>query len=251
MFRWGSTPTRKSRVDPPERPTKLDAAVNAMPRSRRLSLGGYVYHVINRGNNRQQTFHDDTDYGQFLKVLHEAQQQVEMRVLAWCLMPNHFHLVLWPNNDGDLSDWLSWLLTTQVARHHKRHGTSGHLWQGRHRAFPIQDDEHLLTVHRYVERNPLRTGLVERAEDWRWSSLWRLLHPPLPAYLVPGPVRRGDGWINHVNRPQTEAELAAIRECIVRGRPYGDNDWQNRTAAALGLESTLKSRGRPRQRPLG
>jgi len=218
-----------------------------MPRNTRFSDGGYVYHVLNRGNNRQRTFHDTTDYSQFLKVMTEAYDRLPMRVLAYCLMPNHFHLVLWPEEDGDLSEWMKWLTTTQVARHHKRHGTSGHLWQGRFKAFPIEEDDHLLTVHRYVERNPLRAGLVERAEDWRWSSLWALQRKPLPRFLVAGPVTRGSGWIDHVNRPQTEVELAAIRECVQRGRPYGSESWQNETAQRLGLQSTLKSRGRPRR----
>ncbi len=220
-----------------------------MPRPTRLTLGGYVYHVTNRGNNRQRVFHTDDDYGQFLKVMHEAHQRVEMRVLAYCLMPNHFHFVLWPRSDSDTSDWLSWLLTTQVARHHKRHKSSGHLWQGRSKSFPIQDDHHLLTVYRYVERNPLRARLVRRAEDWQWSSLWSLRHTPLPRSLVPGPMRRGADWIDHVNLPQSETELAAVRECIVRGCPYGDDRWTGETAASLHLESTLRSRGRPRTSP--
>ena len=218
-----------------------------MPRIPRFSVGGYVYHVLNRGNNRQRTFHNTTDYSQFLKTLAEAHKRLAMRVLAYCLMPNHFHLVLWPINDGDLGEWLKWLLTTQVARHHKRHRKSGHLWQGRYKALPIQEDDHLLTVYRYVERNPVRAHLIQRAEDWQWSSLAALRQRPLPAYLVPGPVRRGTGWIDHVNIVQSEAEVAAIRECIHRGRPYGDESWQNEAARLLGLKSTLKSLGRSRQ----
>jgi putative transposase len=220
-----------------------------MSRPTRYYPGGYVYHVLNRGNNRQRVFHTDYDYGQFLKVMHETQRQVSMRVLAYCLMPNHFHFVLWPHEDNDISNWLSWLLTTQVSRHHRRYGTSGHLWQGRHKSFPVQDDEHLLIVYRYVERNALRAGFVQRAENWRWCSLWALRHLPLPPYLVRGPVTRGTGWIEHVNQPQSDAEIAAIRECVARGRPYGDDQWQRETAARLHLESTLKRRGRPSSTP--
>ncbi len=86
-------------------------------------------------------------------------------------MPNHFHLVLWPYEDGDLSNWMQWLLTTHVRRYHRMYGTSGHVWQGRFKAFPIQQDEHLFVVMRYVERNALSAQLVTSAEDWRWSSV--------------------------------------------------------------------------------
>jgi len=85
-----------------------------------------------------------------------------MRVLAYCLMPNHFHLALWPQADGDLSRWMQWVLTAHVRRYHRHYGSSGHVWQGRFKAFPIQADGHLLTVLRYIERNPVRAGLGGR-----------------------------------------------------------------------------------------
>ena len=141
-----------------------------MPRTARAAPGGVCTHVINRGNAGNRVFHDATDYRAFLDALTAACVQRSMRILAYCLMPNHFHLVLWPLENGDLGRWMQWLLTTQVRRHHRRHGSSGHLWQGRFKSFPVQEDKHLLTVLRYVERNPLRAGLVEAAEDWDWSS---------------------------------------------------------------------------------
>lgn len=131
-----------------------------MPRTLRASLGDYCYHVLNRGNARAQVFHDDGDYRAFVDLIGTACERLPMRVLAYCLMPNHFHLVLRPHGDGDLSRWMQWLLTAHVRRHHRRYGTTGHIWQGRFKAFPTQDDGHLLAVLRYVERNPLRAGLV-------------------------------------------------------------------------------------------
>ena len=141
-----------------------------MPRTARASVGGVVYHVMNRGNARAEVFHQPEDYDAFVGLLDDGHQRLPMRVLAWCLMPNHFHLVLWPHHDGDLSRWMQWLLTAHVRRYHRHYETSGHVWQGRFKAFPIQQDDHLLTVLRYVERNPLQAGLVERAEARRWSS---------------------------------------------------------------------------------
>jgi putative transposase len=141
-----------------------------MPRSARASVGGYCYHVLNRGNGRATVFHKDGDYHAFLKALREVAQDIPIRVLAYCLMPNHFHLALWPTGDDDLSRALHWLTTAHVRRYHQHYHSSGHVWQGRFKAFPVQDD-HLLTLLRYIERNPLRAGLVRRAEDWAWSSL--------------------------------------------------------------------------------
>jgi putative transposase len=216
-----------------------------MPRTARASVGDMVYHVINRGNARQTVFHDDADYGAFLTLLGDAHRRLPMRVLGFCLMPNHFHLVLWPRGDGDLSRFMQWLLTAHVRRHHRRHGGSGHVWQGRFKAFPVQEDEHLLTVLRYVERNPLRAKLVRRAEQWRWSSLRCWDEKERPTYLNDGPVDRGRDWAAWVNEPLTEAELRVVRHSVHRGTPLGSPRWANATARRLGLEASLRPRGRP------
>ena len=138
-----------------------------MPRTARASVGDYCYHVINRGNGRAEVFHADGDYQAFSGLLRQACERMPMRLLAYCLMPNHFHLALWPHHDGDLSRWMHWLLTAHVRRYHRWYDSSGHVWQGRFKAFPIEQDEHLLTVLRYIERNPIRAGLVSRAEAGR------------------------------------------------------------------------------------
>src|SRR4029077_5848592 len=145
-----------------------------MPRSARASVGGYCYHALNRGNGRARVFHDDEDYHGFVRLLRKACARVPVRLVGYCLMPNHFHLVLWPIGDDDLSTWMQWLLTAHVHGYRKRYRGSGHIWQGRFKAFPIAMDDHLLTVQRYVERNALRAGLVSQAELWPWSSLHSL-----------------------------------------------------------------------------
>src|SRR3954452_25547111 len=141
-----------------------------MPRTSRASLGGWCYHVLNRGNARAEVFHKDADYAAFVKLLIQASERLPMRLLSYCLMPNHFHLLLWPHHDGDLSRWMQWLLTAHVRRYHRHYGGSGHVWQGRFKASPIQADEHYLTVLAYAERNARRAKLVRSAENWRWSS---------------------------------------------------------------------------------
>ena len=219
-----------------------------MPRTARASVGGICYHVINRGNARQQVFHKDGDYLAFLNAMAHASIEVPMRVLAYCLLPNHFHLALWPHHDGDLSRWMHWLLNTHVRRYHKHQGSSGHLWQGRFRAFPIQQDEHLLTVLRYIERNAVRAKLARRAETWPWSSArWWVPGEPWPAYLDAGPVARGKDWLERVNQALTAGELEELRRAVNRGTPYGGLRWQSKVAAQLGLESSLRPRGRPRK----
>ena len=220
-----------------------------MARTARASQGGICYHVINRGNARARVFHDDTDYREFLRLMDVASERLPMRLLAYCLLPNHFHLVIWPAEDGDLSRWMQGLMTAHVRSHHRRHGTEGHLWQGRFKAFPIQQNAFLLSVLRYVERNPVRAELVARAEDWSWSSLSPGGTAPAPK-LHRGPVPRAANWLDWVNQDEESKELAALRNCVNRGAPRGGEDWVRRMAARLGLESSVRPRGRPRKTTL-
>ncbi len=218
-----------------------------MPRRLRVASGGYVYHVLNRAVARARIFGKNRDFEAFEEVLAEAKQRLPMRVLGWCVLSNHWHLVLWPRGDGDLSEFMRWLTVTHTQRWHAAHRTSGTgpLYQGRFKSFPIQDDDHLLTVIRYVERNALRANLVKRAEEWRWSSLWGRVNDTAQALLDEGPVALPRDWRRHVQTPQSEAELAALRRSVVRGAPFGEAWWQERTAKRLGLQSTLRPRGRP------
>jgi putative transposase len=218
-----------------------------MARTARASVGGVCYHVLNRGNGRQAVFHKEEDFAAFLRLIEQAKERLPMRVLAWCLLSNHFHLVLWPLEDGDLSRWMQWLLTAHVRRYHRHYHGSGHVWQGRFKAFPIEEDEHLWTALRYVERNALRANLVGRAEGWPWGSAAAFAGGKRLAMLDVGPLPRCADWLDWVNQPQTEGELAALRKSIERGAPFGRQSWQRAIAARLGLESSLNARGRPPQ----
>ena len=159
--------------------------------------------------------------------------------------------LVWPAADGALSEYAQWLTVTHVRRWHAHHHSVGNgpIYQGRFKSFPVQEDDHLLTLCRYVERNPLRANLVERAEEWRWSSLWHRTHATQVPWLSVWPLSVPANWTAHVNQVQTESELAALRRVVQRGAPYGDDAWQTRTATALGLESALRPRGRPRKPP--
>lgn len=211
-----------------------------------------VYHVLNRGNARRTIFEKDADYAAFERILAETQQRVPMRVLAWCLMPNHWHLVLWPQFDGTLSQFMRLATLTHTHRWHAHRATTGtgHLYQGRYKAFAVQEDEHFLAVCRYVERNALAGGLVQRAEQWRWCSLWRAhgVSSDQSPRIDLWPVPRPRAWIDDVNRTAAAAELEALRRSAQRGTPYGEAAWMERTAERLGLESTVQPRGRPKKK---
>jgi putative transposase len=192
-------------------------------------------------------FHKPEDYDAFVALFEPACERLRMRILGYCLMPNHFHLVLWPYGDGDLGRWMQWLMTSHVRRYHRHYGGSGHVWQGRFKAFPIQEDEHLLAVLRYAERNALRARLVRKAESWTWTSLRLRLPGADDSLLSRGPVPMPSNWLTLVQEPQTESEVEAIRTSIARGTPYGSQRWQKRAARDLGLEFSLRPRGRPRK----
>ena len=226
-----------------------------MGRALRVTAGDAVYHVRNRANGRQALFDDEGDYAAFARVLAEAQQRVPMRLLAYCLMPNHWHLVLWPFGDGDLSRFMAWLTLTHTQRWHAhRHTTgSGHLYQGRFKSFLVQTDAHLLTVCRYVERNVRRAHLVERAEHWRWGSLWRResRQGSTGLRVDDGPVARPSHWVEWVNAAETEAELRAVRQSVVRSQPFGETSWVEAMVDRLCLHTTQRPQGRPKTLKVG
>ena len=222
-----------------------------MPRVARHAPGGRVFHVLNRGVGRMPLFETPGDFDAFERVLEETLALLPMRLLAYILMPNHWHLLLWPELDQHLARFMQRLTITHVRRWVEFRGDTGngHVYQGRFKSFPVQGDGHLLVAARYVERNALRAGLVTRAEDWRWCSLWRRErgNQTQKAVLSPWPVPIPDDWLQWVNQPQTDAEVEALRLSLRHGRPFGDDAWSAATVRRLGLRAP-GPRGRPRRR---
>jgi putative transposase len=235
-----------------------------MPRPLRRCPGGLVYHVLNRAVGRRQIFFKEGDYAAFERILAEATARANgIELFTYCLMPNHWHLVLRPAADDQLSEFMRWLTITHAQRWHAHYHSSGsgHLYQGRFKSFPCESDEHhFLSLCRYVERNALRARLAERAESWRWGALWRRVYgdggdgagvpkdaaqPPLAQW----PVQRPVDWLALANRPQSAAEEERLRIAIKRGRPLGSEAYVAWTTQALGLASTHRPRGRPRNDP--
>jgi putative transposase len=222
-----------------------------MPRRPRLATGGLAYHVLNRRVGRLALFEKPADYLAFENILKEAHDRTDVRIAAYCLMPNHWHLLLWPRSDGELSEVMRWITVTHTQRWHAHHHSSGSgpVYQGRFKSFPVQTDEHFITVARYVERNALRAKLVDRGEEWRWSSLFQFKQNGAPGFnfLTQWPMERPQNWIEFVNAPDNASELDDLRSSAQRGRPFGNEDWVMIIAKRLGLESTMKSRGRPKR----
>jgi putative transposase len=211
-----------------------------------------VYHVLNRANGRQQLFFTDADYLAFLKVLEQARQRYPgIEVFSFCIMPNHWHLVVRASKDGELSLFMRWLTQTHTQRwrHAKRTVGYGALYQGRFKSFIVQEDGHFLTLCRYVERNPLRAKrpLARRAEQWRWSSagLWRTKEGE--ALLNDWPVERPRNWLRLLNEPQTDAEQEQVQQSLLRNRPLGNAAWTERIVRRLQLQYTIRPPGRPRK----
>jgi len=218
-----------------------------MSRSTRIAPGNVIYHVLNRGNARQRIFHKPPDYQAFLQALDQTRQILPVRILAYCLMPNHWHLVLWPRHDGDLSNFMLRLTTTHVRRyfsHYPGHA-GGHLYQGRFKNFPVQDDLHLLTLLRYVEANPLRSHLVPQAEQWKWSSLYLRQQAQPTDLLHKWPIPQPPNWLQLVNEPLPAPTLEHLHTSLTRGRPFGSPAWTTQTCKRLALDFTLHPRGRP------
>lgn len=215
-----------------------------MPRLERGLVNGFIYHVINRGNSGQQIFHDDKEYGIFIELMAEAKKMYDVKLLAYCLMPNHFHLLLQPGKAEDLSKWMQWLMTSHVRRHHSSYGSSGHIWQGRFKSFIVENDIHLLTVARYVEGNPVRAGLVKSARDWPWSSHQaRFFESGLINDL---PIELPEDWTAYVNMTLGN-KLEKLHQSLLRQSPYGSEEWVLEICRDHGLESTIREIGRPKK----
>ncbi len=219
-----------------------------MARPLRITPAGFAYHVFNRANARVPIFIDEKDYLQFENILIYASQLFDMPICTYCIMPNHWHLVLWPKEDNALSKFVGWLTMTHTKRWHASHKTNGygHLYQGRFKSFPVQDDYHFLTLCRYVERNPVSSGFVDEPQDWRWSAIWhRYTSKDGTLPYSNWPVDMPKNWLALVNQSLNEKEVIEIRRCVERNRPFGEMVWMHNTASSLGLASAIKPTGRP------
>jgi putative transposase len=228
-----------------------------MPRPLRPIDDRLVYHVINRGNNRAAVFFDDGDYAAFLKAIGDLKRRRPFALYGYCLMTNHVHLLIRPV-ETPISRLMQSLLVSHTQRYHRCHHSSGRVWQGRFKSPVIQDDEHLLTVLRHIEANPLRAQMVETASDYPWSSFaahWLGRPDPLrdsiPLYesLAKPPATRQRRWSAFVHQTPPDDELTALRRSTQTSLPLGATDWVTQLSRHLGLDLTIRPRGQPRKLP--
>ncbi len=222
-----------------------------MPRLARVDIGNEIYHVINRANGRMTIFNDRKDYQSFEKLLEETKELFDMRILAYAIMPNHWHLVLHPKNDKDLGLFMHRLTNAHTRRVHVETGTigSGHLYQGRYKSFIVENDTYLLTLIKYVERNPVRAKLAHTCEDWQWGSARRRIYgtSEQQKFLDLSPIPLPYEYRQWINTPDREDDLATIRHSLNKGVPYGRERWVDAMVTKYHLESALRSAGRPKK----
>ena len=222
-----------------------------MPRNARVDVGGEIYHVINRANGRLQIFNKDEDYELFEELLFETKELFHMRILAYCLMPNHFHLVLYPKNDGDMGLFMHRLSNSHTRKVHAITNTngSGHLYQGRYKSFLVDKENYLSAIIKYVERNPVRAKLSKLCEDWKWGSAWLRISGKLEQQklLDQKSFDLPDNYIKWINISEDEDLLKNIRISVKKGVPCGKEKWVDNMVLKYKLESTLRSQGRPRK----
>jgi len=225
-----------------------------MGRVMRVDAGEMVYHAWNRANFRSALFKTPKHYQDFLAVLEESLARVPIRLLAYCLMPNHWHLVLYPRAQGELSKFMQRITLTHTQRDHARTGTAGygHVYQGRYKSLPVERGGPFMTLVRYVERNAQRAALVPKAEDWPWCSVHVRLYGNAGDKGVRYPFlfekkRVPDTliFIQWLNQSQPQEEIENLRYAIKRSRPYGSESWVSHAVAQFGLETTLRNPWRP------
>jgi putative transposase len=218
-----------------------------MPRGPRLVVPGIPHHVTQRGNRRQQTFFSDEDYRLYLKLLRYWSRQARTAVWAWCLMPNHVHLILVPAHADGLRAALGETHRRYTWAVNRREGWRGHLWQSRFSSFPM-DEAHLNACVRYVELNPVRAGLVARPEQWPWSSARAHLGLADDRLTDVAPMhQRVEDWRGLLDAGMDEGERDAIRAAERSGYALGSSAFREQLATALGRPVAPRPRGRPRR----
>ncbi len=218
-----------------------------MPRIARNLADEQIYHIINRGNRRDTIFHDSYDYERFLKLLMDAKLKYQIKIFAYCLMPNHYHLVIYTPIGENLSLAMHFINSSFVRYYNKKYKLSGHLWQGRYKSFIVQKEEYLLTLLRYVEANPLRSKIVKDCIDYKYSSAKKRVKNIDNQILDDIPIILPNNWHNFINDNEKKVDLDYIRNSIERQSPLGDENWQYMICKRYGLESTLRPKGRPKK----
>ena len=221
-----------------------------MARQPRLDIASQIFHIINRSNARWNIFKSAQDFHGVLKSLTETLELISIDIFAFCLMSNHWHFVIRPKGNGDMGRFFGKFTQKATQRWHAKHGTvgTGHLFQGRFKSFLVEKDNYFLQLVKYVEANALRAGLVKKAEDWQWSSLYLRNNNPEFAkqILSPWPIDMPKNYISLVNQPLSKFYLNTIRGSVEKSRPLGSEGWVKQQVNKYDLGYTLREPGRPK-----
>jgi putative transposase len=219
-----------------------------MPRISRAIAVGYPHHVTQRGNYRQTVFTAADDYAQYLELLAQYAPQCGLEIWAYCLMPNHVHLVCVPQQQDSLAHTLHTVHMKYARYFNKKRNIVGHLWQGRFFSCAL-DERHLYAAVRYVEQNPIRSGLISAPDDYLWSSA--------KAHIAgdKNPVLSGNcflletvsDWRQYLGEGLGKEDEIAVIKATLTGRPCGGEDFTKDVEARLGRLLTPQQRGRPRK----
>ena len=217
-----------------------------MSRPKRIEKGMMLYHVSNHTWKHLRVFGSKANRQLFVEAMSQVQQRVPVRIVSYCILKDHWHILLWMNRVPRLSEFMKRLLVMHSQRWHSIHNSlgGGTLYTGRYKSFPVQKS-HCCSVMRFIESHPVRSGEVDNPLDWEFGSYFCRYEDTPPLELSQPPNACGSNYRQLVKRGSPQKDLAAIRNSIKRGAPYGDPAWVARTAKALELESTLRRRGRP------
>jgi putative transposase len=220
-----------------------------MPRAARVDVGDNFYHVINRAIMRLPIFTNDEEYLHFEKLIKEAVAEVDVEIIAYTIMPNHWHFLIRTKNDGDLGLFMHRLTSTHTRQVKVKTGTvgTGPIYQGRYKSFIIENGRYLSAVFKYIERNPVRAKLVERVEDWRWGSAWRRFRGSFKQkeLLSDLPMSIFDDYPAWINVAESIDEVEGVRKSVNKNAPYGSESWLEKTVIQFNLQMTLRNPGRP------
>lgn len=194
-----------------------------MPRCARIVVPGYPHHVTQRGIRKATTFFDSTDYLTYLELLRELRQSAGVTIWAYCLMPNHIHMVVVPDSESGLAKLFRPLHSRYALRVNAAHGWQGHLWQERFYSVAM-DETHTLAAMRYVEMNPVRAGLCSDPEDWRWSSIHAHLAEREHELVDIGATKEiVSDWRPYLQQATPGSLQDSLRKQTRTGRPSGDS----------------------------
>ena len=218
-----------------------------MPRIARVVVPGFPHHVTQRGNRRQTTFFKPADYRAYMKMIAGEKDKAEVEIWAYCLMPNHTHLVVVPRSALSLSMLFKEAHRRYTRRINEREGWRGHLWQERFHSFPM-DEEHLIAAVRYVERNPVRAGLCGSVEDWQWSSVHAHCRREDDLLVSVAPMlERIRDWHAYVAANDSDTFVGRFRRHARSGRPAGSkpfiDELEKRTGRRLHKRRPGRAKG--------